>query len=747
MLRFFALFLSLFFSCSSIYGEEPPLIFLKNYLGKDELKPIKEKLDAFQKTAPKVLVFIINSTSADLNETVNLAREIYTLKDKGVKIVVYIDQNALGPSALIPFLADELYGSLFIAWGDIPLSAENSMPTNILRNQVISLIPPHAPHIQELTLLAEAMSDPKLFVIDDHGWKLTNDEKDTTHTRISVLGQTLVVNQNQLKELKLIRETLPLEAFISRFEAEPKKPLEEIEQETKSQLDDQLKEHIKFRAEKYGITGENKIGRIAINDRGSSISQATWIYVKNALEYYKKVKPIFIILELNTPGGEVFAAENISDALKEMDTQHNIPIIAFIDNWAMSAGAMLAYSCRFIAVAKDATMGAAEPIIEGAQGTQTASEKINSALRADFASRAKFFGRNPYIAEAMVDKDIILVLRHGKILKLDSENQIRTQGPDPDILISPKGKLLTLNAEQLIEYGVADILLPPKQLEPISSSDWEYRKWPFKKELLSENAFFATIPDAVVDNYEMDWKTRFFALLANPLVQSALFLGMLIGFYLELNNPGLTLPAGIAITCLFLIILSSFSQEIASWLEVIFVLVGIAIILVELFVLPTFGLLGFLGIALFLIGLFSLMLPGLGSISFEYDTKTFNAAGQAFLERLSWLSATLIAGIFIMIILGRYVMPTFGGFNRFVLQGHEQNSKEGYFAGVDPRDLPKEGLTGKALTHLRPSGKVVINDKIYEALSGGRFIDKDAPVVITRIDGGVLIVHEVEKES
>lgn len=739
-------FLRLLILCSlfslNLLAEDTAFIYLKGYLGKDELSLVKERLLTFQKNPPKELGLAINSSSGDINEVLELAKQISSLKnDKQVKIAVYIDDSALGPSAILPFLADQLNGSAFITWGDIPLSAENSMATNILANRVISLIPQNSPKYALLHLLASAMTDPKIFVVEDNGWKLSSDEKDVAHTRISILGQTLVVNQNQLKDLGLLHETMTLENFKGLYDKQPLNTAQPLDLKPipVSVVDKSLREHIKFNP-----NGANFIGRIAINDRGSSISQSTWIYVKNALDYYKKNKPIFLILELNTPGGEVFAAENISDALKEMDTQWDVPVVAVINNWAMSAGAMLAFSCRYIAVVKDASMGAAEPIIQDTSGSTTqASEKVNSALRADFANRAKFFGRNPYIAEAMVDKDIILVIRHGKVLKLDNENQIRYTGPEPDQILSPKGKLLTLNAEQLMDLGVADILLPPKSLELITPQEKEKGKWPFSKELLAQNSFFEKIPQASVDIYEMDWKTRFFALLAHPMVQSALFLGMLLGFYLEINNPGMTLPGIIAVACLFLIILSSFSQEIASWLEVIFVVLGLGIILVELFVLPTFGFLGILGIALFLIGIFSLMLPGLGSVSFEYDTKTFNAAGQAFLSRLSWLSATLLVAFVIMALIGRYLMPAFSGYNRFVLQGHEQEAGKGYIAGVDPSTLPEVGAKGTALTHLRPAGKVLINDTIYDALSSGRFIVKDAPVVVAKIDGSTLMVKEL----
>ena len=85
-------------------------------------------------------------------------------------------------------------------------------------------------------------------------------------------------------------------------------------------------------------------------------------------------------------------------------------------------------------------MGAAEPLTMEGQKMEVASEKVNSALRADFANRASFFGRNPHIAEAMVDKDIILVLREGAIVRLDSDDQIH-KGDHPDQVISPKGKL------------------------------------------------------------------------------------------------------------------------------------------------------------------------------------------------------------------------------------------------------------------------------------------------------------------
>jgi membrane-bound ClpP family serine protease len=743
MLKHFWLFfllicLSNFFVVAEV---QTASITLKGYLGQDQIDRVLERLERLDS---KTLVIEVSSASGDLIQVLRLAKKLYELKlEKGLFLVVYIDDNAVGPAAIVPFLADQLYTSLFVTWGDIPLGNENTFSTNILRNQVASLIDPQQPKAKLLQLMAAGMADPSIRIVSDNGWRIAYGDQEASLPAISGRGETLVVNQNQLKALNLVQEVMTPEKFRAEFSLaqEPASavtispslegvavPLQTVEE--------RLRQFIKFKPE-----GPNVVGHILISDRTQGISESTWIYVKSALDKYKQEKPIFIILELNTPGGEVFAAQKISDALKEMDTQFNIPVVAFINNWAISAGAMLAYSCRFIAVVKDGSMGAAEPVIQDpTKGTlEAASEKVNSALRADFANRARFFDRDPNIAEAMVDKDIILVLRHGKIVRLDNESQMRTTGPDRDVVISPKGKLLTLDAQQMMRYGVADLLLLPTKTDLITEEELTAGKWRANKMLLFQQPFFKEIPRAEIDSYRMDWKTRFFSFLALPMIQSLLFLGLLLGIYLEINTPGFGVAGTLALTCLFLIILSSFSLEIASWLELILLIVGLVIIIIELFVLPTFGLLGFIGVLLFLAGLFGMMLPGIGAIDFEYDTQTWNAAGQAFFERLAWLSGTLVLAFIIMALLGRFVTPTLAGFSRFVLSGREQ---EGYIAGDNPLQLPQPGSKGEAMSPLRPAGKVLIDNNIYDAITLGNFIEQGTPIEVVKLDGSVIVVNQ-----
>lgn len=502
-------------------------------------------------------------------------------------------------------------------------------------------------------------------------------------------------------------------------------------------LEHALKSHIV-----YSSADQNNVGYIYVGGHEESIDESTWLRMQKAFEYYKEIKPLFIILELNTPGGEVFAAQKISDALREMDIQYNIPVVAVINNWAISAGAMLAYSCRFIAVVKEGIMGAAEPVTSGVDGQMvSASEKVNSALRADFSSRAAFFNRNALIAEAMVDKDLIIVKRGDKIVKLENESQLRLSEPDPDEVISPKGKLLTLNADQLMRYGVADILLLPVKLEEISTKEREEGTWPAKKNLLFQFPFFSSIPRAQIVEYLMDWKTKFFVFLASSSISSLLLMGLIIGAYLEFSNPGLSLPGIVAGLSLFFLIVSNYSLEIANWLEVIFILIGLLLLLIEIALFPTMGLLLVIGLIFLLVGIGGIFLPDIGTIDYHPSTQTINAAGEYALTRLGWLSGAILLSGVLIYLLSLFFKPKYSRYNPLVLAGNEQDASKGYVAGEDKNSLPPLGSEGIVLATLRPAGKIVILDKIYDAMSNGTLIESGEKIVVKQINGQSIIVQ------
>ncbi len=297
----------------------PPILQLKGHLGKDEVAKAKAYIETISRQDTQNLMIVISSSSADLPDILDLAKSIYALKIlKHLKVIVYIDDSAIGPSAIIPFLADELYVSLFVSWGDIPLGYE-SYPANVLRNRVQSLIDPNQPQAFLLTNLAGAMSDSsEQIVLKNHSWEIAQGAEKANPKSISISGQTLVINQNQLKELGLVKAILPYNEFQKSMHLDetieqplisPKYPLDKIP----LNLQEKLQEQIHFNPD-----GNNLAGYLYVGDRESSINQSTWLYIKQGLEFYKQHKPLLIILELDTPGGEVFAAQKISDALKRL---------------------------------------------------------------------------------------------------------------------------------------------------------------------------------------------------------------------------------------------------------------------------------------------------------------------------------------------------------------------------------------------------------------------------------------------
>ena len=716
------------------------LITLRGHLDKEQLDSAKDSLDKIKAQPEQELIIEIDSVSGDLKQLLYFCRKLYELKSqKNLKLLVYIDGNAIGPAAIVPFLADRISSSTFLSWGSIGHNNEiiQQMPLNLLRSRILSLIDPQNPKAETLKILAEAMIDPNLEVFENgKDWTLEKGNR-----LVSPKGETLVLNHHQVQNAMLVNEFLSRDALFLLFGMQSDGLVKNAEdpdlfQSKSKNLDEELEKHISYKKDE-----KNRVGHIHIKKDG--ISQSTWIYVKSALDYYKKNKPIFIILELNTPGGEVFSSQQISDALKEMDTQYGIPVIAYINNWAVSAGAMLAYSSRFIMIAKDATMGAAEPVISGGEGgMQSASEKINSALRADFANRASFFERDPLIAEAMVDKDMLLVLRNGKIKKLEDEAQLRLEGANPDVVISAEGKLLTLDAKALIDYKVADFLVEPQAIENLSVLETQSGKWPAEKNAIFQHPFLAKIPDAEIDSFQMDWKLHFFAFIASPAISSLLFMAMMLCFYMEMNTPGFGIAGGLGLVCLCLILLSSMALEAVSWFELILLILGISLLLLEMLVIPGFGLPGIAGGVLVLIGLFTMMLPAFDAVVFDFESESFNAAGDVFIEKLAWLCGSFILSICIIGFIASYLMPKTELFRHLVLSG-EENAEDGF---VTTSSLPDVGSLGEAFSALRPAGKVIIQKEIFDAFSDGSFIEKGQSIQVIEARGNRLLVESHKEE-
>lgn len=463
-------------------------------------------------------------------------------------------------------------------------------------------------------------------------------------------------------------------------------------------------------------TGPLKGGYLSLS-KDHPIDNTSYLYLKYGLEEFRKQKVDFVLLDLDTPGGEVFAALRMVTELQKIDREDKIPVIALVDDWALSAGALLAYSCRFIGATTQASMGAAEPVILSSDGNMhTAEEKMVSALRTEFAKAATLYGRDPLIAEAMVDKDKVVVIRKGSIISLLSDKDIEPE----DTVISSAGKLLTLDAKQMIDLSVANFSVPSLGILTGEKS-------------LQENLFFHRQISWI---YYSNWKIDFFAFLSHPFVSSALMFGLIVGLYGFIQNPSSIVSLALGLSSLFFVLLSTFATQVVGVLEIVIFCTGLALLLIDVFI-ATSGFLSVAAILLLLGGLIGMLLPSLEGVSFSFHFSDMGVVLQEWFYRLSLLLFAFVLGVVICVIFSRFFLHKSPWMKRIILNPPLDTSPTVALSSS------LIGVKGKAASALCPLGKVLLDGKLYEAETEGEFISGSSRVIVIGVSHTRVVVKEV----
>jgi membrane-bound serine protease (ClpP class) len=256
------------------------------------------------------------------------------------------------------------------------------------------------------------------------------------------------------------------------------------------------------------------------------------------------------VLDIDTPGGRVDAAEQIVDAIGDA----SIPVYAYVNRRALSAGALIALATDRIYMRPGSTIGAATPITgDGAR----ASEKVVSAMRSAFRSLAQERDLDPRVAEAMVDESVEI----------------------PGVVEA--GQLLTLSTDEAVRLGYA---AETESLETLLA------------------ALSAT--DAQVVQTSPNWAERTVRFLTNPLVAPFLLSLGFLGLLIEIKTPAFGLAGLAGISSLGLFFGSHFIIGLAGWEVALLLGLGIVLLLAELLVIPGFGVAGALGALSIVVSIF-----------------------------------------------------------------------------------------------------------------------------------------------
>ncbi len=273
-------------------------------------------------------------------------------------------------------------------------------------------------------------------------------------------------------------------------------------------------------------------------------------FISRSLSEAEAAGAVAAVLDIDTPGGRVDAAEQIVDAIGDAA----VPVYAYVNRRALSAGALIALAADGIYMRPGSTMGAATPVTgEG----ETASEKVVSAMRSAFRSLAEARGLDPQVAEAMVDERIAI----------------------PGVVEA--GSLLTLSTAEAVELGYAE----------------EVEAW---DDLLAS----VDAGGAEVVTTEPNWAERVVRFLTNPLVAPFLLSLGFLGLLIEIKTPAFGLAGLAGITSLTLFFGSHFIIGLAGWEVAILLGVGVLLLLTELLVLPGFGVAGTLGAVAIVVSIF-----------------------------------------------------------------------------------------------------------------------------------------------
>ncbi len=430
-------------------------------------------------------------------------------------------------------------------------------------------------------------------------------------------------------------------------------------------------------------------------DMKSEVGPALWRWTQKSFDEAEELGADLILIHMNTYGGLVDAADSIRTRILNMQT----PVIVYIDNNAISAGALIAIAAQQIYMRPGASIGAATVV--DATGSAV-PDKFQSFMRSAMRATAESHGRDTIITE------------NDTIVRWHRDPAIAEAMVDPSTYIPgiiDTGKVLTLTSEEAIEVGYC---------EGLATS-------------ISEVIKLAGIEDYELVEYELTSLERVIGFLINPIFQGILIMLIIGGLYFELQTPGIGFPLGAAILAAVLYFAPLYLEGIAQNWEIALFLLGIVLLAVEIFAIPGFGVAGIAGVILIITGLALAMVD---NIVWEFE----GAGTEPLIKSLFLVIFSAFVALIGSISLSRKLLDT-SMFSHLILSS-TQNKNEGY-SSFDSKFNSLTGQTGIAATSLRPSGRVEIDFEQYDAKSLVGFIDKGEKVKVVKFETGqVYVVKE-----
>jgi len=444
------------------------------------------------------------------------------------------------------------------------------------------------------------------------------------------------------------------------------------------------------------------------------VNQANFEFMERALLKADKDGAKAIVFDMDTPGGLVWqTSELMLKTLINLKT----PTFTYVNTRAISAGSLVAVATDAIYMAPGATIGSAGVVQGGGQDlAETMEQKVVSMVISTARNAAIQNGHNPDVVEAFIDKDKEVVIdgevisKAGEMLNLNTPEATRKINGRPVLAKGRVNSIEELLAAEGIEYEPGDV---------IKAEQMGFEKFAF-------------------------WVVKLAPLL--------IMLGV-IGAYTEMKTPGLGIPGLVAI-CAFGIYFfgAHLAGKLAGFELVALFVLGVILILLEIFVIPTtfiFGLIGavmvFASLALGLVDKAPVVAPDGGDIQWG------ELIGDVLIDPLLMVSLGFAGAMAVILVLMRY-LPSLPLFHRFILEKSVPMGTSSAL-GNEPADQTSQGAKsyvgkrGVADSVLRPSGRAVIDGEVVDVVSDGEFIDQGTAVEVVAQEGLRVVVKAVRDED
>jgi len=430
-------------------------------------------------------------------------------------------------------------------------------------------------------------------------------------------------------------------------------------------------------------------------------------------------KPTHIVFDVDTWGGELQAAFEISDRISGVP---NCSTVAFIKRKAISAGALIALSANRVYMAPGATIGDCAPILAGSgeDGIKYAGEKIESPLRARFRALAKRNGIPVRLAEKMVSRDggVLEILRDSTprefVVEADWEKvpDSLKKGATARTALAD-GQLLTLDDAEALDWGFSQGTYPDAQaLE-------KARGW------------------AETKSVDPSWSEDFARWISKFV--PILFVIGLAALYLEYKNPGFGVFGVVGLLTLGLALGSQYTVGLADHTELLLAGIGVLLIGIEILLFPGTVVLAAIGLVLLAVALvlslqgFTLPDP---SIPWQADQMKHNA---------TIVASSLIVGFIISVVTIRWFLPRLPGATGAYLHDTLQDAKSPQID--EERAASLVGRIGVVTAPLRPVGRISLDNTEHDAISDGEMLPVGARTIVIGTQPGELLVRRAPESE